>query len=88
MSNLPSNDSKAGASADPSVVGTVRVEDPWTVDKALATFSKPAEGSLSPVPFFHLLERLKTTKRAGWRRFGILRSVFSSQPVGYCAMQY
>jgi putative hydrolase of HD superfamily len=23
------------------------------------------------VPFFHLLERLKTTKRAGWRRFGI-----------------
>jgi putative hydrolase of HD superfamily len=25
----------------------------------------------SPVPFFHLLERLKTTKRAGWQRFGI-----------------
>lgn len=25
----------------------------------------------SPVPFFHLLERLKTTKREGWRRFGI-----------------
>lgn len=23
------------------------------------------------MPFFHLLERLKTTKRAGWRRFGI-----------------
>jgi len=23
------------------------------------------------VPFFHLLERLKTTPRAGWRRFGI-----------------
>jgi putative hydrolase of HD superfamily len=30
-----------------------------------------AESSSSPVPFFHLLERLKTTKRAGWRRFGI-----------------
>lgn len=28
-------------------------------------------GSTSPVPFFHLLERLKTTKREGWRRFGI-----------------
>lgn len=26
----------------------------------------------SPIPFFHLLERLKTTKREGWRRFGIL----------------
>jgi putative hydrolase of HD superfamily len=30
-----------------------------------------AESTNSPVPFFHLLERLKTTKRAGWRRFGI-----------------
>lgn len=27
--------------------------------------------SSSPVPFFHALERLKTTKREGWRRFGI-----------------
>lgn len=27
--------------------------------------------SASPLPFFHLLERLKTTKREGWRRFGI-----------------
>lgn len=25
----------------------------------------------SPIPFFHLLERLKTTKREGWRRLGI-----------------
>jgi putative hydrolase of HD superfamily len=30
-----------------------------------------AENTDSPVPFFHLLERLKTTKRAGWLRFGI-----------------
>jgi putative hydrolase of HD superfamily len=30
-----------------------------------------AENTDSPVPFFHLLERLKTTKRAGWCRFGI-----------------
>lgn len=27
--------------------------------------------SSSPVPFFHMLERLKTTKREGWRRSGI-----------------
>ncbi|OAL48095.1 HD domain-containing protein [Pyrenochaeta sp. DS3sAY3a] len=30
-----------------------------------------AEHTDSPIPFFHLLQRLKTTKRAGWRRFGI-----------------
>lgn len=29
------------------------------------------ESTTSPVPFFHLLERLKTTRRAGWQRFGI-----------------
>jgi putative hydrolase of HD superfamily len=29
------------------------------------------ESANSPVPFFHLLERLKTTPRAGWRRFGL-----------------
>ncbi|KHJ33670.1 putative hd domain-containing protein [Erysiphe necator] len=31
----------------------------------------PIEGSKSPIPFFHLLERLKTTPREGWRRFGV-----------------
>lgn len=31
----------------------------------------PEENSTSPIPFFHLIERLKTTKREGWRRFGI-----------------
>lgn len=33
--------------------------------------TQPLTGTSSPVPFFHLLERLKTTKREGWRRFGI-----------------
>ncbi|KAF2725739.1 hypothetical protein K431DRAFT_280452 [Polychaeton citri CBS 116435] len=32
---------------------------------------RPEPGSDSPIAFFHLLERLKTTKREGWRRFGI-----------------
>ena len=32
---------------------------------------QPEEDTTSPIPFFHLLERLKTTKREGWRRFGI-----------------
>ena len=31
----------------------------------------PPEGTTTPVSFFHFLERLKTTKREGWRRFGI-----------------
>lgn len=35
--------------------------------------NRPQPNSTSPVPFFHLLERLKTTKREGWRRFGIDR---------------
>ncbi|KAF2834180.1 putative HD family hydrolase [Patellaria atrata CBS 101060] len=58
---------------DPSIVITPKISNPWTVDKALAaiTFDKPMEDSSSPVPFFHILERLKTTKREGWRRFGI-----------------
>jgi putative hydrolases of HD superfamily len=29
------------------------------------------ENSPSPIPFFHLIERLKREKREGWRRFGI-----------------
>lgn len=54
---------------NPSITG------PWTVDKVLGTIpgGKPAEGSSSPVPYFHILERLKTMKREGWRRFGIDR---------------
>jgi len=55
------------------VVETPKVSGSWTVDKALDTITigKPVEGSASPVPYFHMLERLKTTKREGWKRFGI-----------------
>lgn len=34
--------------------------------------SRPQSFTSSPVPFFHLLERLKTTRREGWRRFSIV----------------
>lgn len=38
----------------------------------LSTFPHPPEeNTTTPIPFFHLIERLKTTKREGWRRFGI-----------------
>ncbi|KAL4777527.1 hypothetical protein BDW60DRAFT_173230 [Aspergillus nidulans var. acristatus] len=44
----------------------------WTPQSVLSTLPHPPEeNSTSPVPFFHLLERLKTTKREGWRRFNI-----------------
>ncbi|KAH9217161.1 putative HD domain-containing protein C4G3.17 [Leptodontidium sp. 2 PMI_412] len=45
----------------------------WTVEAVVATIpgGAPQTDSTSPVPFFHMLERLKTTKREGWRRFGI-----------------
>lgn len=32
---------------------------------------RPEPHTTSPIPFFHLLSRLKTTKREGWRRFAI-----------------
>lgn len=57
---------------------TPKITGDWTVPKVLATISPsapapPAGDSSSPVPYFHMLERLKTTKREGWRRFGIAR---------------
>ncbi|KAI1171192.1 HD domain-containing protein [Nemania sp. FL0916] len=60
---------------DPAIVPTPTISEPWTVEKAVATISPapPAENTASPVPYFHILERLKTNKREGWRRFGIER---------------
>jgi len=60
---------------DPGIVETPQVSGPWSVDKVLATISPtpPAEGTDSPIPYFHILERLKTNKREGWRRFNIGR---------------
>ncbi|KAI5861995.1 HD domain-containing protein [Durotheca rogersii] len=61
--------------SDPGVVPTPKISGPWTVEKVLATIGPeaPTEGGSSPLPFFHVLERLKTGKREGWRRFGIER---------------
>ena len=57
------------------MVFNAKVSGDWTVSKVLATVptGAPQENSSSPVPYFHMLERLKTTKREGWRRFGINR---------------
>lgn len=55
----------------------VKLSGEWSVKRVLEEIPSeaPAEGSSSPIPFFHMLSRLKTTKREGWRRFGIERSV-------------
>ncbi|KAJ5051934.1 uncharacterized protein L3040_001697 [Drepanopeziza brunnea f. sp. 'multigermtubi'] len=51
----------------------------WSVEAVVASIpgGAPPTHSTSPIPFFHILERLKTTKREGWRRFGISH-LFSS----------
>ncbi|KAH8804898.1 HD domain-containing protein [Xylogone sp. PMI_703] len=47
----------------------------WSVEEVVVSIpgGPPTTDSESPVPFFHMLERLKTTKREGWKRFGIDR---------------
>ncbi|KAJ2896031.1 hypothetical protein MKZ38_005916 [Zalerion maritima] len=74
---MPASNPNGGASAliDPAVVPAPSIEGTWTVDKVLVTIDEgaPQEGSESPIPFFHMLEKLKTTKREGWRRFDINR---------------
>ncbi|KAK7541808.1 HD domain-containing protein [Phyllosticta citricarpa] len=57
---------------DSGLVSKQDVEAPWSPETVLSQLpSRPAADSTSPLPFFHVLERLKTTKREGWRRFGI-----------------
>ncbi|EGO59327.1 hypothetical protein NEUTE1DRAFT_79310 [Neurospora tetrasperma FGSC 2508] len=78
MSSSPTeNDIKPNdvVETDLGIVPVPKVEGTWTVDKAVETIStgKYAEGSDSPIGYFHLLERLKTTKREGWTRFAINR---------------
>ncbi|KAK3352585.1 HD domain-containing protein [Lasiosphaeria hispida] len=65
----------SGSIPEVGIVPVPKVAGTWTVEKALDTITvgKPTQGSSSPVPYFHMLERLKTTKREGWRRFNINR---------------
>lgn len=44
----------------------------WTLPKVLATIPKPVTStSSSPLHFLHIIQRLKTTPREGWRHFDI-----------------
>ncbi|CAK7220774.1 hypothetical protein SCUCBS95973_004276 [Sporothrix curviconia] len=51
---------------------STQADGEWTVEKALTALGIeiPDEVS-SPITFFHIIERLKTTKRTGWTRHGI-----------------
>ncbi|KAI6713394.1 hypothetical protein JHW43_004111 [Diplocarpon mali] len=70
-SMAPNGEGMANGEAD--VLNASAAEDSWSVEAVVASLpgGAPQTESSSPVPFFHLLERLKTTKREGWRRFGI-----------------
>ncbi|CAI6337470.1 unnamed protein product [Periconia digitata] len=75
--NAPPTTQTNGAAQDPSAgtlnnQGHVQENERWTVESVLSQIHpRYAENTSSPIPFFHLLSRLKTTKRAGWTRFGI-----------------
>jgi len=61
-----------GGGGEPTNASPLKVGKDWTVEAKLAQIPETFETQTSsPVPFFHLLERLKTTKRAGWVRSGI-----------------
>lgn len=64
-------------SAPGQVLNASGAKADWSVEGVVATLpgGPPEVDSESPVPFFHMLERLKTTKREGWRRFGIAQYV-------------
>ncbi|KAL2356533.1 HD domain-containing protein [Cryomyces antarcticus] len=58
----------SGISSQPPSAQTA----PWTPHTVLSTLPDiPTPHTSSPLPFLHILSRLKTTKREGWRRFGI-----------------
>ncbi|CAF9917107.1 MAG: hypothetical protein ALECFALPRED_011041 [Alectoria fallacina] len=65
------NDIPDVVSSAPSSAAAVK--GPWSVQSALDALPSPPPTSQpgTPLPFLHLLERLKTTKREGWRRFSI-----------------
>ncbi|EPS39042.1 hypothetical protein H072_7181 [Dactylellina haptotyla CBS 200.50] len=47
-------------------------KDAWSVSKALNPLPTPPAGpGTSPIAFLHVIERLKTNAREGWKRHGI-----------------
>lgn len=61
----------------------VKVSGEWEVEKVVDAIpgDAPKPGGQSPLALFHMIERLKTTKREGWRRFGIERYGSTQDPI-------
>lgn len=61
----------------------VKVPGEWEVEKVVDAIpgDAPKSGGQSPLALFHMIERLKTTKREGWRRFGIERYGSTQDPI-------
>jgi len=56
-----------------SILTPSQAHSGWSPETVLSKLDhRPETNTTSPVPFFHILERLKTTKREGWRRFNII----------------
>ncbi|KAH6714415.1 hypothetical protein BKA61DRAFT_643367 [Leptodontidium sp. MPI-SDFR-AT-0119] len=65
--------SRCSPTTEPGILTSSSAKAPWTVERVVAKLpgGTPVAGSSSPVPFFHMLERLETAKREGWRRYAI-----------------
>ncbi|PQE21395.1 HD family hydrolase protein [Rutstroemia sp. NJR-2017a BBW] len=71
---MSTNDAATNGISDSSNSDAAATSQMWLVEEVVAGLpAVPKTDTQSPVPFFHMLERLKTTKREGWRRFGIDR---------------
>lgn len=61
-----------GSTDMPAGSSTVNSKVHWTLETALANVPSPVTApSSSPLAFLHILEKLKTTPREGWRKHGV-----------------
>ncbi|KAF3938915.1 hypothetical protein ABW19_dt0200494 [Dactylella cylindrospora] len=47
-------------------------KDVWSIPKVLNPMPTPPNSASSPIAFLHVIERLKTSHREGWKRHGIV----------------
>ncbi|KAL8771030.1 MAG: hypothetical protein Q9209_003449 [Squamulea sp. 1 TL-2023] len=80
-----SSEADLSSSSHPEINATaaaLSLDEQWSVEQGklfpfsfLKTLpSRPPSNPTNPLPFLHVLERLKTTPREGWRRFSIPQS--------------
>lgn len=63
---------RLSSEATVALAQTHPVQSEWSVEKALEALGIEIPDEVpSPITFFHIIERLKTTKRQGWTLHGI-----------------